>query len=180
MKKCLFTIVVTICSVIPTVLQANTVTKTFTGSIVNGARMGAIATGSFSYDDALIINGDEILSPGNLVQVGLTVTFAFDGQNFNESHDIDFPNFPVLVFNAFEPVFLDYILEQGTNGVNFTDSNLLGLDLLSLTPVVGPGTFDFNADIIATYVPIPGALWLLFSGLTGLVYFRRTNGSGHQ
>lgn len=151
----------------PLVAQSAIVTKTFVGTIVNGSLAGTQGTGSFSYDEDLIVSGDEELDP----TTSLTVMFSFDGQDFDESNDIDFHEFPVLTFFNSEPESLDYVLTTGINGVEFENPELVDLSMFDLFP--SGGSFDFETDINATYVPIPGAFWLLGSGLAGLVAFRK-------
>ncbi len=160
-------VLVSILAGTPLVAQSAIVTKTFVGTILNGSLTGTQGTGSFSYEDDLVIEGDEALDPNS----SLTVMFSFDGQDFNESNDIDFDEFPVLTFFNFEAESLNYILTAGSNGVNFANPDLVELSMLSLFP--SGGSFDFETDIEATYVPIPGAFWLLGSGLAGLVAFRK-------
>ena len=166
-KNYLFIFLAAISLGMPVAAQAGIVTKTFMGTIMDGARMGDEVTGSFSYEENDVIVGDEFLTSMD----GLTVSFVFDGQNFNESHDFDFPNFPELGFFGFEPDTLDYLLVNGANGVDFVDPQLETLGMFFLNP--GTGSYDFNIDIDATYVPIPAAFWMLCSGVIGLVALRR-------
>jgi hypothetical protein len=153
----------------PLVAQSTIVTKTFVGTIINGSLAGAQGTGSFSYEDDLVINGDEGLDPAS----SLTVMFLFDGQDFDETNDIDFDAFPVLEFSDFEVVGLNYILSSGINDVEFANPELVGLSMFSLFPAGGAFDFEIDIDIDAAYVPIPGAFWLLGSGFAGLVAFRK-------
>jgi hypothetical protein len=159
-------VLVSILAGAPLVAQSAIVTKTFVGTIVNGSLAGVQGTGSFSYEEDLIGNGDEELTPTS----SLTVMFSFDGQDFDETNDVDFDDFPTLSFFNFEPV-LDYILSADSNGVDFVNPDIVSLSMNSLIP--SGGSFDFETDIDATYVPIPGAFWLLGSGLAGLVACRK-------
>jgi hypothetical protein len=153
---------------IPGMAQSAPVTKTFFGTVLDGPFTGYTGTGSFIYDNNLIINGDETINPTD----GLTVSFTFDGQDFDETNDRDYDDYPVLWFDNFEPIFLDYWIENGKNGVNFNDPDIAALytydDLIPSS-----GDFDFETEIVAEPVPIPGALWLLGSGMIGLVGLRR-------
>jgi hypothetical protein len=161
-------ILVSILAGTPLVAQSAIVTKTFVGTIQNGSLAGAQGTGSFSYEEELVIEGDEELDPNS----SLTVIFSFDGQDFDETNDVNFDSFPILSFFDFEPESLDFILVSGVNDVEFANPELVDLSMFDLFPS-GGGMFDFTTDITATYVPIPGAFWLLGSGLAGLVAFRK-------
>ncbi|MEE9346256.1 MAG: VPLPA-CTERM sorting domain-containing protein [Methylococcales bacterium] len=154
----------------PLIAKSAIVTKTFVGTIINGSLTGAQGTGSFSYEEDFITNGDEALDSNS----GLTIMFSFDNQDFDETNDIDFDTFPVLTFFNFEPDSLDYFLFSENNDVDFENPDLVSLSMFSLFP--SAGSFDFETDIDAAYVvPIPGAFWLLGSGLAGLVAFRKKN-----
>jgi hypothetical protein len=157
---------------IPGMAQSDLVTYTFIGTIVDGPRTGETGTGSFTYDDDLIINGDEIINPK---EDGLLVSFTFDGQYFNETNDALYDESPELGFDNSEPTFLDYYIADGVNGVNFNDPNIAGLWFYTdpgLIPL-SSGDFNFKTEISAVPVPIPGALWLLGSGMIGLAGLRR-------
>jgi hypothetical protein len=151
---------------------ATVVSHSFIGIIEDGDyRMGDFGTGSFSYDSDLIISGDETLTPTD----GLLVTFNFDGQDYSNENDISYDDSPELEFDNFTPVFLDYVLENGENGVTFTDNNLSTLEtgFDNIDPNVKG--YDFKIDLMSTPVPIPGAMWLLGTGLVGLAALRRKN-----
>jgi hypothetical protein len=151
--------------------SAEIVTYSFIGYIEDGYRMGDFGTGSFSYDNSLIQNGDEFLDPN---EGDLVVEFNFDGQVFSNHNDIDFDDFPVLQFNNEEPVYLDYLLVNGENGVSFLDTNLMTLETSDLIPAI-EDRYDFETSLIIETVPIPGAVWLLGSGFIGLAALRRKN-----
>lgn len=161
-------ILISILTGAPLVAKSTIVTKTFIGTIINGSLTGVQGTGSFSYEEDFITIGDELLTSNS----SLTVMFSFDGQDFDESNDIDFDTFPILTFINFEPDSLDYALFSENNDVDFVNPELIGLSMFNLFP--SAGSFDFETDINAVYVvPIPGAFWLLGSGFAGLVAFRK-------
>ena len=152
---------------IPGMAQSALVTKTFFGTVIEGTFTGYIGSGSFTYNDNLIIIGDEIIDPTN----GLLVSFSFDSQVFNETNDVDFDWCPVLEFSNFEPILLDYVLVDGINGVIFNDPNLVALGMRDLFP--SSGGYDFETEIFAQAVPIPSALLLLGSGIAALIGLQR-------
>ncbi|MBU1056003.1 MAG: hypothetical protein KKC46_19580 [Proteobacteria bacterium] len=151
---------------IPVMAQSASVTKTFWGTVWDGPFTGYIGTGSFSYDDKLINNGDEGINPTG----GLSVMFSFYSQFFDETNDIDFNGYPELSFDDFIPISLDYVLVNGINGVNFNVPNLAELSMWELFP--SSGGYDFETIIYAASVPIPGTLWLLGSGIAALIGLR--------
>ncbi len=153
---------------LPGMAPADIVSYSFIGTIEDGFRAGDSGTGSFTYDDALIVNGDETLDPTN----GLTVSFSFDGQVFTQTHDSDFDAYPMLEFDDYMPTYLDYLLVNGQNDVAFGDNQLMELETSGLFPSSAAG-YDFETTLLATPVPIPGALWLLGPGLVGLIGLRR-------
>jgi hypothetical protein len=153
---------------LPGTVPADIVSYSFIGTIEDGYRMGDSGTGSFTYDDTLIVNGDEVLDPTN----GLTVSFSFDGQLFTQTHDADFDTYPMLEFDDYTPVYLDYVLVNGQNDVAFGDNQLSELETSGLLPSSAAG-YDFETTLMATPVPIPGTVWLLGSGLVGLIGLRR-------
>jgi hypothetical protein len=151
---------------IPGAAQSDLVTNTFIGTVVNGPLAGNIGTGQFRYDDDLLILGDQVIQAAD----GLQVSLSFGGQTFSQANDAEFDEFPLLAFEDFIPIQLIYNLVDGINGVNFDDPTIAELFILEL--YMPGGTFDFETDIFLAYVPIPGALWLLGSGIAGLFAIR--------
>lgn len=147
--------------------QASLVSYTFIGYIDDGYRQGDYGTGSFSYDPTLLSGGVESLDPADEI----TVTFSFDGQLFSQTDDSEFDEFPIIEFDDFEPVYLDFLLVNGINGVGFNDNNLLDISTSDL--IASNAGYDFKTVLTATPVPIPGAVWLLGSGIIGIAGLRR-------
>ena len=152
---------------IPGVVQSAAVTETFVAKVLDGPLKGQTGTGSFTYDDA--IAEDDIIGP----KEGLKVSFTFDGQVFDETNDQSFDFFPELGFEESEPIFLDFTLKDGVNGVNFNNPLLVQLSMDELLPYRGSGNFDFETELVTTVVPIPAAVWLLGTGFIGLLGFKR-------
>ena len=181
MKKYILLVIAVITTGIPVVAQATIITQTFFGTIINSARSGEIVTGDFTFDTTRFVERSEGLTMG--ITEGLSFSFSFDGQGFDETNS-SFP--PGLLFIGFgsntsevdgDPVELVYVLTQGINGVDFTDSKLIKLDILGFVSPFGPlsTSFDREVEIEATYVPIPGAFWLLCSGVAGLFFQKKQN-----
>jgi hypothetical protein len=178
-KYCFLLIIALLIPVaMPGMVLADMVTQTFQANIAHGDYRGdQFGTGSFSYDTDWIEAGDFTLDPS----LGLTVTFSFDGQNFNEQNDIDFlesppDQYPQLYFSDFQPISLDYWLINGVNGVAFSDPNLEELYISGSAEFedLGSGAaYDYKTVLGVEAVPIPAAIWLLGSGLIGLAGFRR-------
>ena len=166
-RKLLFILmVVLVFAWIPGIGHSDLITNTFIGVVTNGPLSGTVGTGDFTFDEDDILTGDE-----NLVGTDIEVNFVFDGQTFDETNDELYSSFPMLVFEDFERIGLNYWLTDSINGVNFNNPLLAQLRMYDLIP--SDGDFDYLLDITATYVPIPGAVWLLGSGLIGLVGLRK-------
>jgi hypothetical protein len=131
-------IVATLCSLFCLTGKAGAVivTEPWTVNIVGGPYNGVVGTGSFSYDNAQLVFGDETLSP----TTSLTLSLTIFGQTFTEVDDIDFTSFPRVDFSAFVPVNMDYIVSE--------------TDLDNPTPINQGGVRSFSAQ--GPLVPLPG------------------------
>jgi hypothetical protein len=158
--------VVVIFAVTPATSQSATVTFTFLGTVLDGPLSGSTGEGSITFDTDSIINPDEIIDPTD----GLEITFVFNGQNFDQTNDEGFNDYPTLGFEDSIPFYLDYFLIHGVNGVNFSNPFLASLSTDGLLP--SSGNFDFTTEIFTVVVPVPGALVLFGSGVAGLVGLR--------
>ena len=95
-------------------VQALPVTYDFTVVVTQGSLAGNTFNGSFSYDDALLsgVGAEEIG-----IADGLTVNMNFLGQDYAESADTDYPNFPKLIFENGEIQQLDFWIESEERGI---------------------------------------------------------------
>lgn len=151
----------------------------------------AQGTGSVTFDDDLIVFGDEELSPDD----GLQISFTIFGQTFDETDDAFFGDpgfpFPLLQFDNFEIVGLTYgVAEDGFLVSTAIDQpGVLGFDLFGLEDrgdgvLVGDLFLDVDPDAVGAAVPLPATLPLALGafGLIGLMARRRSkaeaNGAG--
>lgn len=145
--------------------RAALLTESLTGVVMSGPFAGTVGTGSFSYDDSLIVEGDEILG----VADGLTVSFFILGQPFTESDDLAFPHTPLLEFDGGTPVFLDFIIARDPTGPGLgpiNDPRVLAIVFDEISPAPGGG---FSGPVFIIGVPEPSSI-ALFAGL-GLAAF---------
>ena len=95
-------------------VQAAPITYDFTVVVTEGSLAGNTFNGSFTYDDTMVEGvGTETLG----VEDGLKVNMNFLGENYTETADIDYPQFPQLVFEAGEIQRLDFWIEPGKRAV---------------------------------------------------------------
>ena len=146
-----------------------------------GPFSGAVGTGTATFDDDLIIFGDEELSPLD----GLQISFTIFGQTFDETDDSFFGDpgfpFPILVFDNFEIIGLTYGVEEDGFLVStaIDEPGVIGFQMFELTEnasgVFEGGLFiDFDEDALAA-VPAPATLPLALGafGLMAVVARRR-------
>jgi uncharacterized protein (TIGR03382 family) len=135
-----------------------------------------IGSGSFSFDDAVLdAAGDGAASP---VNGDLTLSATIFGIAFDESNDIDFDDFPVVGVAGGAPIFLDLILNQGVNGVDFTGVTFDGRPVVgvrggSVTGIGDAGQLLIDGEVSTADVPAPAALALFGLGLVALGARRR-------
>ena len=76
-------------------VQAATVTYDFTVDLTSGPLIDTQPSGSFCYDDSTLTgSGLETLG----IDQGLSVALNFLGKTYNETNDIEFPDFPIVQF----------------------------------------------------------------------------------
>lgn len=137
-------------------VQAVIVTNDFTATVEFGEFAGEVATGTFSYDDDLIVDGDEILTPFE----GLTLELTFLGQTYTEMDDIEFDFFPELVFFEGSPVFLDYLVVDGFP-TDILNPDIVTLSIEDILFPVGENNFETSLDVF-TPVNEPNSIINLF------------------
>ncbi len=157
-----------LCAGVTTAL-AGPITYTFTavadaGSVfgpTGSAFIGTSASGQFTFDTDLIINGDEILAPPDLA-----IQISVLGFDFTAANDVDYSDFPQLGFAGGVPAFLDMILAAGVNGVDFADPRLFSVRLDANDPLEpGTGGVDFTTRLVIETIPTPPTLVLVGLGL---------------
>ena len=132
-------------------------------SVISGAGTGATGTAEFEYDDALLTGvGDEVL-------LGSDYSFSLDlfGQIFTNANDIDFPDYPWLIFEDGVITGMDLLIDEN-DGINPTD--IAQADIFEI----------FGGEVLqdvlllqtndSTSIPEPAAITLF---LAGLLAFRR-------
>lgn len=119
--------------------------------------------GTFSYDETELFGvGIETLDPF----IGsVTVSFTFEGQTFDETNDSGFDAFPELEFSDGVPVYIDYILVDGSSGVDFIDPTVLEVSIQNDLVPDGFGDFSVDTFVAVQTIPVPAALPLFASGL---------------
>jgi len=135
----------------------------------DGPYTGRSYLGSFSYDDTSVVgSGEEILS---LNFGALQVSFDFEGQAFDAAHDVNFDSYPQLTLVDGSPVFLDYLLVRGVNGVSFGVPDVMQVSVQGpLVALAGAPGFSIQGSV--ALVPEPATTVLLALGLLTLSWRR--------
>jgi len=145
--------------------------------IESGSFDGVVGTGSFSYDDDFLMDGDEILDS----TTSLELEFTIFGQLFTEDDNFS-PALFTLDFENFVPSFLIFVIAEENifdfpGEVNLVDIVEPGVIVIgaasSLSPAVGGG-FDAAGEIIAVPEPSSIVLWATI-GLAALTTQNRGN-----
>jgi len=169
--------------------NAALINENFTATVLQGDFIGTVGNGSFAYDDSLISGiGNEFIN----ISDGLTVNFTAFGQNFLESDDIQYTDtmpFPQLSFVDGVITELDFFVSEvdvwGVNDLgqpviiskvltNIDQGGVFNFSTLGITALSEggyEGELFVNSDV--SPIPVPGALWLFFSGLIGLAGFTK-------
>jgi len=159
--------------------NAALITETFTSTVSSGAFAGAIATGSFTYENSLIIGDGFIDLNQGLSSVSLTVF----GQTFTEANDIAYSRgLPGLEFENGALTLLDFYISEtsmlvdGSLDNDVTNINLEGVNDFGSFTLNQTASNTYNGSFIVnelSTVPVPAAVWLFGSGLIGLVGIAR-------
>lgn len=125
--------------------------------------------GVLSYDDALVApSGLTILAPAD----GISISVTLFGTPYTIVNDVDFPDFAQFNFVDGALTFINYVLVDGVNGVDFGGQPFDNLALLEdLTFNTAENAYFVSAAPAA--VPLPAGLPLLVGGLGGLAMLRR-------
>lgn len=154
--------------------QAALVQFNFSTTVSTGPLLGEVGTGFIRFDDAFA--GADTVSPG-LANGSLEIGFSFLGQNFNETHDQDFPNFPLVTLFEGLPVGIDFVMTEGFSGVDFTNGAITTIALQgALLPAAGgqllaPIDIQFSPQ---QELPEPSTYALAGLALLGLALGRRS------
>ena len=94
-------------------LQAAPVTYHFTVEVTEGSLAGNTFEGEFTYEDsALTGQGEEVLR----VEDGLSASMTMLGQTIAETDDVDYPDYPQLLFSDGEVDRLEFWAESEDRG----------------------------------------------------------------
>jgi hypothetical protein len=179
MKKLVITIFALGLILMAGAAHAAMVTETFTGTIdlaVDGNVFGVAEDDVFTWSASYDLDYKNTL--GNIVvenDMALSVTIG--SRTFVETEDVFYGmgmcGGPILGFDADDNVALiSFLIDDLTNNYRFSayldgfTIHSIGTDGLNDELLVS-GTFDMSP------VPVPGAAWLLGSGLLGIVGLRR-------
>ncbi len=128
--------------------------------------------GVITYDDALVApTGPTTLDPFN----GITISVTLFGTAYSIVNDTDFPTFAQFNFIDGALDFINYVLEDGQNGVDFSGQpfdNLALLDDLAFN-TAADAYFVSAGPAVPAAIPLPAGLPLLVGGLGGLALLRR-------
>lgn len=166
--------------------QAATITYDFTVNVTSGSLTGTQPSGFFSYDDSTL-TGVGLETVG--VNEGLAISFNFLGETYDETDDIEAPDYPILQFqdssllglnfNVFyAPSFQSFAIADevdvaigaiGTNG-----GSIFAYDTDPSVGFEGLGTVTYSARPI----PEPGSVAGL--GILGLGFLLKKRVASSQ
>jgi hypothetical protein len=129
--------------------------------------------------DADWVDGFGSIDLGDHTDQGASLTLSIGDWTFSHNQDTAlFPGAPsVQVFDG-KPLGFDFMTDLGDAFATWSQFHVIGnsFSFMSILNEPAHGFFDFSKITInsgASAVPIPGAVWLLGSGLLALVGLRR-------
>ncbi len=148
----------------------------FQAIVESGYLAGQFGSGTLTFDDSI--------TEGLVTPPELALTFAFQGQSFDETHHPNYPGAPAV--DLFEdppltiPWTVSYWLEDGVNGVAFGDPNIKALKIDDSARDIVGNSFEVTLMVELhpdAVIPVPASLPLLVSALTGVGFlgWRRTH-----
>lgn len=153
-------------------VQAATIVYDFTVDVTSGPLTGTQYFGSFSYDD-LTLTGTGLETLG--VDEGLSISFDFLGKTYNETSDIDLPDYPIVQFQDQSLLGLNFNVFYGSSFQSFAIAN----EVDASTGAVGSGggnVFAYDTDPsvafeglgTVTYQPVPEPISVVGLSVLGL------------
>lgn len=135
--------------------------------------------GLIGYDtDDVSAAGSTTLTPSD----GITLSFTADGIAYDETNDVDYSSFPAFEFFNGDLTFIDYVLVDGVNGVDFTGAGYdfqtaSFADDLTFVPPNGPSAAGYYTVSVLTddlpAVPLPAGAPLVASAFGAFAFLRR-------
>lgn len=132
--------------------------------------LGTTFSGTVTIDDGLL----DAFGDGVAIGSEAEISIDFDGVTYTEVQDIGYPGYPEVEFFDFDPVFIDFIIEDGINGVAFNDPDVFALSMFTDLTNVG-GTFEGFAELNYGFapVPVPAGAPLALGALAAFGWVRR-------
>lgn len=149
--------------------SAALVSFSFLAPVLTGPLAGQVGSGVIRFDDTF---------SGTLTPAlgGVEIDFDFLGQSFDETHDLDFPDFPELTVLDGRPIAIDFLLQQGEAGVDFSDSRITRVALQGSLLPDNAGLLRAQIDVELGEpgaVPEPATFGLAGLALLGLGWRHR-------
>lgn len=155
-------------------VQAATITYDFTVDVTSGPLTGNQSSGFFSYDDS-ILTGSGLETIG--ADDGLSVSFNFLGKTYNETNDIDFPDYPIVQFQdrkllglnfavfyapSFQTFGIADTVDVATGSLGSGGGNIFAYDTDPSVQFEGLGNVTYSPRPVPEPVSVVGVLGLGF------------------